>query len=325
MKHSLLSVFILSLLGIFSVHAQSSNVILFTENGEKFHVVLNGILQNSNPETNVKVTELTAPAYKCRVVFADDKLGFLDFTINLPHGSEELTMSIKQNKKGEYVKRHVSSIPIAQSPQAPAGQVQIVYRTVAPVVSSVSTTVSQTTTTHSSGSNTSGDNINLQMGVSVSDEGGNISIVAGGTDGQDGSIISHSSTTTTTTTLTTTSSTDIPATKPPSPSYISGYSGPIGCPIPMLQEDFASLKQNISANDFEATRLSIAKQALQNNCFLAGQVKEVLALFEFENTKLEFAKFAYDHTYDPGNYFKVNEVFDFESSIEELNTFISAQ
>ena len=44
--------------------------------------------------------------------------------------------------------------------------------------------------------------------------------------------------------------------------------------------------------------------------------------FDFESTKLEYAKFAYDFTYDKGNYFKVNDAFDFESSIEELDEYI---
>jgi hypothetical protein len=37
---------------------------------------------------------------------------------------------------------------------------------------------------------------------------------------------------------------------------------------------------------------------------------------------LEFAKFAYAYTYDQGNYYKVNDVFGFESSIRDLEEYL---
>jgi hypothetical protein len=40
---------------------------------------------------------------------------------------------------------------------------------------------------------------------------------------------------------------------------------------------------------------------------------------------LDFAKFAYDHTYDIGNYYKVNDVFSFESSVDELDQYIRSR
>jgi hypothetical protein len=50
-----------------------------------------------------------------------------------------------------------------------------------------------------------------------------------------------------------------------------------------------------------------------------------MTLFDFENTKLDFAKFAYDRTYDRANYYKVNDAFEFESSIEDLNRYIGGR
>ena len=44
-----------------------------------------------------------------------------------------------------------------------------------------------------------------------------------------------------------------------------------------------------------------------------------------ESTKLEFAKYAYKRTYDIENYYKVNDAFTFESSIEELDAYIQRQ
>ncbi len=48
------------------------------------------------------------------------------------------------------------------------------------------------------------------------------------------------------------------------------------------------------------------------------QIRDMANLFDFEASKLEFAIFAYDYAYDKSNYSKVNEVFTFEMTIEEL-------
>lgn len=318
--------FLTALLTLFALaqtlFAIPNNAILFTENGEKFQVVLNGILQNSNPETNVKLTELPAPNYKCKIIFSDKKLGTLDFNLIFNESGEELTMNIKQNKKGEYVTRYVSSIPIASAPKADAGQKIIVY-TEKPASETTTVTTSTTTTTKSGSSNEDGNNINIQMGISMNEEGGNVDIMTSNPEMEDDIVIT--STTTTTQVTTTTNSKGPSVVTAASLSDAIEYKGTVGCPNPMDIADFEMMKQTINANDFESTKLSIAKQVLLENCLLAGQVNEVLSLFEFENTKLEFAKYAYDYTFDIGNYFKVNEAFEFESSIEELNNYITAK
>lgn len=319
-----------------SVFAQSNNAILFTENGEKFQVILNGILQNSNPETNVKMTGLVADSYKCRIIFADTKLGYVDFNMFFPNPGNEVTWNIKQNKKGEYVTRWVSEVGIAEAPPTPPTQTVVVYTTTPAAPAPVEGTTTTTTVQHSSTTTTTGgssDDVHMNIGMNVGGEGGSISINASGMDGDGGMTSGSSTTTTTTTTHTVThsssSSGTVVSTPPPAQPatvvYVPGYNGPIGCPVPMNPTDFAGMKETIRSKDFENTKLSIAKQVLQNNCLTAQQVKEVLGLFDFENTKLEYAKYAYDHTYDKGNYYKVNDAFEFESSVEDLNKYISGR
>ncbi len=296
-----------------------NNLILFTEDGEKFQIVLNGIVQNVVPETNIKLTELPAPSYKCRIIFSNTQLGILDFNLYFHETGEELTMLIKQNNSGEYVTRYVSSIPISQAPPDPQNQVQFVYSKRSRTETSTTTTVSQTTTTHSISSKPDSDEVNVHMRIS---DGTISNVNPEGIDLQNESTPSGTITTTTTTTrtVTKTSSSQDPIT---SNTDLIGYSGPIGCSVPMRPEDFSTMKTSIASTDFESTRLSIAKQALGESCLLANQVREVLSLFVFENTKLEYAKFAYGHTYDIGNYYQVNDAFEFESSVEELDKFIS--
>ncbi len=103
------------------------------------------------------------------------------------------------------------------------------------------------------------------------------------------------------------------------------YSGVVGCENPMSNADFKVLKDSIPVNSFEETKLSTAKELVKNQCMLSQQIKELASLFTFDETRLDFAKFAYNYTYDRTNYYKVNDVFTFESSVEELNDFIKNQ
>jgi hypothetical protein len=313
-----LGLFLLTLTGL--ANAQKSNAILFAENGEKFQVVLNGVLQNSNPETNVKLTDLPADHYKCRIIFADAKLGYVDFNMFFEEQGNEVTWNIKKNNKGEYVTRWVSSVEISQAPEPTPAQSVIVYTTV-PAATTTSTTIQQT---HTSGGKS--DDINFNMGINAGGEGANISIHASGLDGG-GQSVQQTTTTTTTHTVTTTNAPPPPHHSPepvPVIVYVPGYSGKIGCPIPLNPSEFSEMKESIRSKDFENTKLTIAKQIIENNCLTCAQVKEILGLFDFENTRLEYAKYAYQRTYDVSNYYKINDAFEFESSVDDLNKYINA-
>ena len=76
---------------------------------------------------------------------------------------------------------------------------------------------------------------------------------------------------------------------PPPPAYLPGYNGPYGCPVPLSQNDFNDLKQTIKTKSFEDTKMTIAKQVVSKQCLFVSQVKEIMQLFSFEESKLEFA------------------------------------
>lgn len=301
-----------------SMDAQLSNLIFFTEGGERFSVVLNGIMQNASPETNIKITDLNAPNYTVRVIFEDQNLGQLQKQVMQNLGMET-TYAIKKNNKGEYVLRFRSEVPIAQSAPPAPQQATIVYTTVAPApqpVANVSYTETTTTTT-------SGTTDNVSMGLNIGGVGLNVNMNI-----NDGNMGGATSTTTTTySTTTTTSGTGAVYTETPPPPaqvvYLPGYNGPIGCPMPMDQQSFMNVKQSIASKTFEDSKLTVAKQVINSNCLLSSQVKEIMMLFTFEDTRLELAKYAYGHTYDIGNYYQLNDAFTFESSIDELNEYIN--
>ena len=121
--------------------------------------------------------------------------------------------------------------------------------------------------------------------------------------------------TTTTTTTTTNAGAD---------HYVmQGYNGPIGCPWPMDESEFSNAERSIGSKTFSDSKMTMAKQVTGANCLTADQVKRIMMQFDFENDKLEYAKFAYNKTFDIGNYYKLNDAFDFESSIDELDAYIN--
>ncbi|HLP49327.1 MAG TPA: DUF4476 domain-containing protein [Chitinophagales bacterium] len=97
---------------------------------------------------------------------------------------------------------------------------------------------------------------------------------------------------------------------------------PVG-PCAMNPNDFGQLKRTIDNAGFESTRLTIFKQAAAYNYFTTAQVRELMDLFWFENTKLEVAKVAYNKTIDQNNYYLVNNEFSFSSSVNQLGEYIA--
>lgn len=95
------------------------------------------------------------------------------------------------------------------------------------------------------------------------------------------------------------------------------------CFYEMDATNFASAKKSISSKSFADSKMTVAKQIADNNCLSAQQIKEIANLFDFEDDKLVFAKYAYNRCVDQNNYFKVNEAFQFDSSVDELNDFIN--
>lgn len=316
----------------YNAFAQNSNAVLFTENGERFQVVLNGVIQNTTPATNVKLTDLIAPNYKMKILFEDKALGEINKNLYLEAYAEN-TFNIKRKSNGEWVVRVLSITPLAQlpaNPQIVPNQNVIVYHTTPIAPAPVGTTTTTTTTTYNDP--LYNDNVNINFGINGI--GLNMNVNGTGT----GTTTSQTTTTYSTTTTTTpaqvyvaptpvytpTPTTTTVVVQEPAPVYIMpGYSGPTGCPYPMNPQDFADIKNSIMSKSFESTKLEIAKQVLGQRCMTSGQVTEVLRVFDFESTRLEFAKFAYGRTYDIGNYYMVNDAFDFESSIGDLNRYIN--
>lgn len=91
---------------------------------------------------------------------------------------------------------------------------------------------------------------------------------------------------------------------------------------PMNDRSFMQLKQTVSRESFDDARMSIVKAAIGNNYLSSYQVKDLLSLFSFENSKLDIAKYCYRFATDPGNYYVVADMLTYNSSKNELMRFI---
>jgi hypothetical protein len=296
----------LSLIVLFPMlsFAQSS-ITIFSEDGDKFYLVLNGQKQNTVAQTNVRIDGLSQPGYQAKIVFEDAAKP--EITKNLPaqdpstNAYADVTYKIKRTKDGDLKIRYFSATPVQQNYTPPADVYVMHYGQPAPVTN----TVTQTTVTTTG--NNPGDG---SVSISFNGGGANMNMDVNDPNMQRSSV-------TQTTTTTSSATTDNSSYNAPR------QAAPRGCQYPMDWSNFKSAKDAVAKATFEDTKLSTAKTILGSNCLSAEQVMQLCKLFSYEASKLDFAKTAYGKTTDPGNYFKVNNVFDFDASKTELNNYIA--
>lgn len=285
---------------------------IFSEDGDKFWLIVEGEKINEEPLYKVEKAPAGIPQTRVKIIFKDTEMPSIDrsfFTADSLGNPAHRTYKIKKKANGKYVIRHVATVAL---------ETETEYKTV----------VNDTPTGEVSGNieEEVNNNTNMDMNVDINDPGMNeeevnidIHVDVDGlntttkvkVDDKHNNII--------------TPNPNQNEKKPDVNTHVvPGYTGPYGCYQPMNAQTFANAKNSIASKDFEDSKLTIAKQIANTNCLLVSQVKEILMLFSFENSKLEFAKHAYTHTYDKGNYFMVNDVFDFSSSIDDLNEYISS-
>jgi len=165
-----------------------NNLVVFSENGEKFFLIINGVKQNLEAETNVKVTDLIQPNYKAKIVFEDKSKGVVDQNIYFMQAAEpvknhEFVYSVGIKKKGGYKARPVSAVAIGPQTKADPEQTVVHYSTTEPaatnnnVVSGGNTSsavhVADDGTTNNANSNVQVDQTITQTKVAVNDGGAN--------------------------------------------------------------------------------------------------------------------------------------------------------
>ncbi len=319
MKHILCILLAIVSLSSFG-QSNTGQVVVYSETGEKFRVYLNGELMNEDPRANVLLTGLTSEIYQAKIDFLDAANADFSTDFFAVKMGMEITYRIKWTKKG-YAMRYFSERPLAGTPMMEFQEAESLPSTpnmvepdptpstTPPPIKKVTTTSTTTTTTQHPNTPTS-ENVNMNINMNGVNVGVKVQSNAQTT--------SSSQTTTTTTTTTTTNSQEHHTTPHHSlPNRPPDVSSPPSCF--MAIGEFNQAKESISKKSFSDSKMILAKQMTESHCFTSLQIKEITALFDFETDRLSYATFAYDYCADKQNYYVVNDAFQFESTIDELN------
>jgi hypothetical protein len=288
----------------------------FSENGEKFWVIIDGRKINQEPKYLVDSIPFNMKWGKAKIIFEDPKLPSFDKTFQVVDVDENfcyVKYMIYKTKKGKYNAKESSFSPLTtstinkpatqsvQPSQMQNNQVNVSIPDVNNPSQNVNMSYQVTTTVNEQGNQT------IQLSLPVIQE----------SSSQTQHVVSQTSLQMQPVQQSQTNIISKPATVQQSTNNKGA------CSNPMKDEDFQSAKQSIVSKSFEDSKLTLAKQITSSNCLLSSQVRDIMKTFSFESSRLEYAKFAYKYTYDKENYFKVNDAFQFESSIDELNEFIN--
>ena len=321
-KATLLFVICLSI--FFTAYSQTSSVMIYSEQGEKFSLMMNGNIETSSTVSNIELTNLPPNRYSLIITMEPnnqkiEKAIYIEpdylYTYEiidksktgLAKGMKKVNAFLEQdfdkaNQSSpiDYTIRLVASRelstaspPSTSSPYYPPPNAATSTQSVAVQGSSQVNGSTQTdsysqTTTISAG------------GTSIS---ATVKVEGSESFEQDVQYTEQPQT--------------IQQTQQPQASQAQDQ-----CNYPMNASDFQSSLESINAKSFEDSKMQIAKQVANSNCLKSEQVKQIMQAFTFEETRLEFAKFAYQFTFDKGNYYKVNDAFQFELSIEELDEYL---
>ncbi len=337
MKKTLQSILSITLIAccITTFAQDTSNLEVFSENGETFTLVVNGNKVNSTPEANVKATGLTGEFLSVSIQFSDASKAAVRQNVMITPGMEQRAV-IKLVKKGYVLRPFGEPVAIGSAPApvavdaadaatpapAPSAQRTAQTREIETVQQPVAQTTTVTTTTTTAAD---GEQMKMDIGVGDMKVGIDVKIMDGGFGS---STTVHS---TETTTVTTTVSEPQPTRTAPAVRHIEPVQATestireVPTCSPMAGRDFADAKTSITSKSFEDSKMTTAKQVLKSSCMSTDQIKDVMSLFSFEESKLTFAKAAYDRCSDKQNFWKLNDAFTFESSIDDLNNYIEKQ
>lgn len=322
-----------------SLLAQGS-LIVFSENGERFSLYVNGQQVSVTPGTNARFDGINTEFVQTRVVFEEPAFGEFNKGVMVAP-TKEVTYAIRQNNKGKWTYRYVSEAPAGST--APA-----VTRT--PVDGDGSMNQGNmggsmngnvqggsTTTTTTTGGNQGNGSVAISFGVNANDNGMGMGVNMNVNDGMGNGNVNMSSTTTTTTTTSggnmghmgnQDDGWDEMDDNQGSASSGSGRyemaERDIFCVNGMWDNEYRQGVATIKDQSFEEEMLNSAKRMADSKCFSLAQVKGVMELFTYDETKLNFAIYVYRRVgkSERENYYTLTSNFTFSKTKSEFDEFL---
>ena len=125
-----LTLTLMLIVGLTAFGQQSGEVVFYSNANDQFFVVLNGIQQNTAPQTNVKIQGLIEPWYGCKIVSNDNI-----FTIEKNIMVKKDTLITYQiiEKNGKYKLRYFSETALKSASVVATQNVVVYHATPLPV------------------------------------------------------------------------------------------------------------------------------------------------------------------------------------------------
>ena len=337
-----------------------SNFTVFNNNGQTFYVILNGVKQNSLPQTNVVVSGLVNSAYSVKLIFSDGKTADINKNFFIDSPSDITTRIVFKKGKGKL--QLISQIPTVG---ASTGETVINYRPdnnasfsdgsvgIGFIGNSTTTTVVTETTTQQSGNgsvniqanptptNSSNGNVGIQMNIVDSTSGQNMGVnMSININGQvvdpnaqintnvlvpanvtiSGNAPANTNSSTVITTTTTTTTNS-------SNNVVTNTSSPSNSNVNCSKtlKNSAVFIEELKDQSFEDDRVEALQLALVNTCLYAADAEKIMPLFTFDANQLTVAKFMSDRLVDKENASSLAKHFSFDSTKMEYRKYISGK
>jgi hypothetical protein len=88
------------------------------------------------------------------------------------------------------------------------------------------------------------------------------------------------------------------------------------------QRDMEDLRSRVTSRITDSDKEKLMKTALDGRSPSTSQVREMLGWLSFDDTKLDFAKWAYSSVADRQNYWKLEDAFSFCATKDDFNKYI---
>lgn len=286
------------------------SLIFFTENGERFTLMVNGQTINYQPDTRVRFDGVNTEGVKVNIKFEQPELGSVIKTV-LASPSLEVTYNLKRNKKNEWVIRYLSEAPAGSTaPAPPVAQPMYQDEPVAPVQPQ-----SPSNSTPNNGSVGFQFNMNEQngsVGIQMNVDGIQTNTTLSGSHAQHGHADpdqEHG-----------TWQSEETQTK------YEMASASQKCIVGMWDTELRKGLQTIQSHQSDEEKLASAKQMADNYCFYIGQVKQVMNTFTYDESKLAFAIYAYSKvaSTDIKEYYTLATLYTYGGTKTQFDEFLKS-
>jgi hypothetical protein len=287
-----------------------NNLVVFSNDGEKFTLILNGEKQNQFPDSRVKVLDLTLKVYKVTLLFENKKLKTHNTTLTFFSTNAECVFTLNRHGN-KHTMDYVTDTPII--PPVKQNTTTTNTNTTGTGTNTSTNTNTNTTTTSTSNTTTTTSNSSGNSDVALKTKLGTIDVGSNGIKiGGKGINLNLNEKTKTASSSVNVLGNNISMNK----------SLKTGCKSPMSGLDFDESKKTVVSQTTDSTRMIAALKFVNVNCMLTAQVKEIMTLFTTDLTKLHFAKKAYSRTSDLSNYGQLEDTFTSEEGKKDLKDFI---